>query len=144
MRGYRVTARENATGATHLRVEHRSGYADVYVGAVPSILSVIHGEYGEGQLEAIEESIGALDPDTVVGWLSWIRVDESSRHRGVGGRLLDASLAAAVAHGAALIYAVTVTADDEDDPFALRDWYLRHGATLLNDPDAENAQIVWE
>lgn len=143
MRGYQITEHDDSTGAVRLLVKHRSGYADMYVGAVPEILAVIRSQYGEGQLEEIEDSLMGLDPATIVGWFSWIRVDETSRHRGVGGRLLEAALAAAVERGAALIYAVTA-ADDDEDPFALRDWYLRHGAVLLNHSDAENAQIVWE
>jgi GNAT superfamily N-acetyltransferase len=141
---YIVTATGHESGATHVRISNPrdTAYAELYVGNTVAIGKVIAEDYS---LFHVEEALEAHAPDDTVAWFSWIRVNETSRHRGVGGRLLDAAVAWVFEETPAkAMYAVTVAVANDQDPYELQDWYYRHGAeALAPESGNESAEIVW-
>lgn len=130
-------------GAAGFHISNAKGtaYAEGHVGLPEQILPIVEAE-GYGSEEELVEAIASHGSD-VIAWLSWIRVDEASRGRGVGSRLLDFTIDRLRDIGAVAVFGFTVPADDEDDPFRLQSWYFRHGFEPIGDhPDRENISIV--
>lgn len=141
-----VTQVPHKSGATYVRISNRpdTAHCELYVGVAEVVQRVVDKEYPDGALTYVNDALEERAGQTVA-WMSWIRVGERSRHRGVGGRLVDFAVAWALEHlDAEAVYAVTVTVDERADPLALQDWYVRHGARLLSEYEQENAEIVWE
>lgn len=136
-----ATSRSKRTGdAVRFDAPRDAAYALVRVGTPPQ---VIHFLQEEGLLEDDElfEHLAASEWNAPVAYLEWIWTDERKRGQGHAEALLEHVLGWLGSEGVAAVYAYSAPGEDED-PYRLLQWYLRHGFDALATEVSDATPIV--
>jgi GNAT superfamily N-acetyltransferase len=119
-------------------------YLEASVGSPAEIKKAADDSYGRNNEVSYDIEDG--DQRGSVALIEWIFVPPDFRGRGLATELLESALEDLDDRGVKATYLVaSIGEEDEDlDPEALHEWYLRHGFTFLDEPDPADPYLPLE